>query len=162
MIESLVLTAALATSSPDADRLATVTRPSRHSSMIGVKASTYTGRYFTKAGERFRLCVIARESHGNYAAANPSSSARGAYQFLDRSWRTPLAHMLRDALRQEGVAKRDARRIYRVLVSTPINRWARPMQDMAFFVVLNHDGDRSGARHWYLSGSRCNALGGIA
>lgn len=162
MIDSLLLAAALTTSSPDSDRLAAVTRPSRHSSMIGVKASTYRGRYFTQAGERFRLCVIARESHGHYAAANPSSSARGAYQFLDNSWRESLAYMIRRELRETGTSARDARAVWSVLAANPISRWSRSMQDMAFFLVLNAEGDRSGARHWYLAGSRCNALGGLA
>lgn len=161
MIESLLLTAALIAPSDDA-REAAVTRPSRHSSMIGVRASTYRGDHFTRAGERFRLCVIARESRGNYAAANPSSSARGAYQFLDRSWRVSLAHMIRAELRSEGVSKREARSVFTVLSSNSISRWSRSMQDMAFFLVLNHGRPFSGAKHWYLAGSSCNALGGLA
>ena len=36
----------------------------------------------------FLACVRAHESGGNYSAENPSSTASGAYQFLDSSWRT--------------------------------------------------------------------------
>ena len=35
----------------------------------------------------FLSCVRAHESGGNYAAQNPYSSASGAYQFLDSTWR---------------------------------------------------------------------------
>jgi hypothetical protein len=32
------------------------------------------------------LCIRNRESHGDYQAQNPSSTASGAWQFLDSSW----------------------------------------------------------------------------
>lgn len=35
----------------------------------------------------FLACVRRHESGGNYGAQNPSSSASGAYQFLDSTWR---------------------------------------------------------------------------
>lgn len=35
----------------------------------------------------FLACVRNRESGGNYSAENPTSTASGAYQFLDSSWR---------------------------------------------------------------------------
>jgi hypothetical protein len=36
--------------------------------------------------ESVRLCIIQRESRGNYRAQNRHSSASGAYQFLDGTW----------------------------------------------------------------------------
>ena len=36
----------------------------------------------------FLACVRRHESGGNYQAENPTSTASGAYQFLDSSWRT--------------------------------------------------------------------------
>lgn len=39
----------------------------------------------------FLSCVRAHESGGNYAAKNPGSSASGAYQFIDSTWRTVSA-----------------------------------------------------------------------
>lgn len=39
----------------------------------------------------FLSCVRAHESGGNYAAQNPRSTASGAYQFLDSTWRTVSA-----------------------------------------------------------------------
>ena len=39
----------------------------------------------------FLACVRKHESGGNYQAENPVSTASGAYQFLDSSWRTMSA-----------------------------------------------------------------------
>ena len=39
----------------------------------------------------FLACVRAHESGGNYRAENPISTASGAYQFLDSTWRTMSA-----------------------------------------------------------------------
>jgi len=39
----------------------------------------------------FLACVRAHESGGNYQAKNPNSTASGAYQFLDSTWRTMSA-----------------------------------------------------------------------
>ena len=39
----------------------------------------------------FLACVRRHESGGNYQAKNPSSTASGAYQFLDSTWRTMSA-----------------------------------------------------------------------
>ena len=39
----------------------------------------------------FLACVRRHESGGNYQAKNPTSTASGAYQFLDSTWRTMSA-----------------------------------------------------------------------
>ena len=39
----------------------------------------------------FLACVRQHESGGDYRAENPTSSASGAYQFLDSTWRTVSA-----------------------------------------------------------------------
>lgn len=39
------------------------------------------------SGHWFLSCVRAHESRGDYTAQNPSSTASGAYQFLDSTWR---------------------------------------------------------------------------
>ena len=39
----------------------------------------------------FLACVRRHESGGNYRAENPISTASGAYQFLDSTWRTMSA-----------------------------------------------------------------------
>lgn len=120
------------------------------SDMHGIQASSYHGRFYSPAAERFRLCVIARESRGHYRAANDSGH-HGGYQFNDAAWRVSLTHMMR--------TERDALRTVVIrLRAKPINQWPRYWQDRAFFTALNYQGPFSGWRHWHLAGSRCNAL----
>ena len=105
--------------------------------------------------ERFRQCVAHRESRNNPRAQNKRSSAQGKYQFLDRQWRNGLAHMVTVALKDKGVSVKGLKRELR---STPIKKWDPLLQDVAFAEVLNARGKWSGWKHWYLAGSKCNAL----
>jgi hypothetical protein len=112
-----------------------------------VSPSTYQGKHFDARWESWRRCVVWRESRDNAKAANRSSSARGLYQFLDRSWRTSLTHMLipeHKQRRTEVIALR----------AKPINQWPRYWQDAAFWTVLNKG---TGAKHWAY-GSSCVAV----
>ncbi len=106
-----------------------------------VSDSTYTGKHHNPRWEAWRKCVVWRESRDNPKAANKSSSARGLYQFLDRSWRTSLTHMLMPE-------HRDQRRDVIALRAIPINEWPRYWQDAAFSTVHNWEFDGSGADHW--------------
>ena len=47
--------------------------------MEGYRLSTYTGKYYDKRFEQYRLCVVQRESGGNYDEG--SGGFVGAYQF---------------------------------------------------------------------------------
>ena len=105
--------------------------------------------------ERFRECVAHRESRGNLRAQNRNSSAQGKYQFLDNQWRNGLAYMVTAALKDRGVGVKGLKRELR---STPIKNWGPLLQDVAFAEVLNARGKWSGWKHWYLAGSKCNAL----
>ena len=62
--------------------------------MRGFEPSLYQGKWYDKKWESTRKCIMWRESRFDYRAANKSSSARGAYQFLDSQWRVSLTHML--------------------------------------------------------------------
>jgi hypothetical protein len=110
--------------------------------------------------QAFASCVSARESHGNYKAkrSEAGSSAAGRWQFLDKQWRRGLSYMVAERLRSFGMSTHEAAVIRRHLAATRIDRWAPEYQDAAFLAALNARGPWSGWRHWYLAGSKCNAL----
>jgi len=114
------------------------------SSAIGYAESSYQGEWYSHQWEDERKCIMYHESRYNYKAANKTSSARGAYQFLDRSWRDGLVWMMLD----EGG---DVKEI-KSLRDIPINKWNRYYQDRAFFTAWQH-GD--GKKHWSLQAHRC-------
>ena len=65
----------------------------------------------------FLACVRRHESGGNYQAKNPTSTASGAYQFLDSTWRTMSAragHSGYGSARHAPPAVQDAVAIYTV------------------------------------------------
>lgn len=111
----------------------------------GYEKSLYRGKFYHKDQEKFRWCVMKRESHHNYRAANRVSSARGAYQFLDNHWRDGLVHMMiKDSKKaDDGLHKK-----MRSLFDKPIHKWNRYYQDRAFFTALNYNGKWSGKKHW--------------
>jgi len=110
----------------------------------GYAASLYKGRWYHKKWERSRKCIMHRESKYDYRAANKSSSARGAYQFLDSQWRNGLVWMMLD----EGGNKKEIKSLRK----KPIHHWSRYWQDRAFFTAWRHG---QGKHHWYYPGSRC-------
>ena len=124
----------------------------RPAALIGWQPSADRGMYWQPGQASFRRCVMARESHANYRAENQSSTARGAYQFLDRSWRRGLAFMMSAESRQtgDGLARKAL-----ALRSVEISHWSRYWQDRAFFTALNIRGRWSGAFHWRSSTRSC-------
>jgi len=116
----------------------------------GIRESLYQGKHYQPhRWERFRLCIIHRESRGDYRAANGSSSARGAYQFLDSQWRDSLVWMLLPEHRRDGLADQ-----VRALRKKPIHHWNRYWQDAAFWTVITARPDSW--RHW--KGGSCDRL----
>ena len=110
--------------------------------------------------QAFAACVSHRESHGNYRASRneAGSSAAGRWQFLDKQWRHGLSFMVAERLREFGMSAKAADKVRRELQAKPISQWAPKYQDAAFLAALNARGPWSGWRHWYLAGSKCNAL----
>lgn len=111
----------------------------------GYEKSLYRGKYYRADQEGFRRCVMDRESNFSYRAANGSSSARGAYQFLDNSWRDGLVHMMRSESRKTNDGLRDDAKS---LFNKPIHTWSRYWQDRAWFTAMNYNGAWSGKHHW--------------
>ena len=112
--------------------------------------------------QAFADCVSDRESHGNYKARGSDSTSSGRWQFLDRPWRNGLSYMVAARLRDFGMSGKDSKAVRIRLQATHIAAWEPHYQDAAFVAVLNARGPWSGWKHWYLSGSRCNALVGGA
>ena len=119
---------------------------------LGYQPSLYVGKWHSPKYEEFRKCIMHQESRFNYRAANKSSSARGAYQFLDRSWRIPLTHMMIAEDKKTGGYRTSE---IRALRDKPIHRWSRYWQDRAFWTAFRHG---EGKNHWYIAGGRCNQL----
>lgn len=111
---------------------------------IGYAESLYQGKWYSPQWEDERKCIMYHESRYNYKAANSTSSARGAYQFLDRSWREGLVWMMLD----EGGNKKEIKSLRNI----PINEWNRYYQDRAFFTAWQHG---AGKKHWSLQGRKC-------
>lgn len=110
--------------------------------MRGYEQSLYQGKWYKKKWEDERKCIMRRESRFNYRAANRSSSARGAYQFLDSQWRVSLTHMLMPE-------HRHMKKQVKALRKKPIHKWNRYWQDAAFYTAWRHG---KGAKHWYYKG----------
>jgi len=105
--------------------------------------------------QAYAACVSNRESHGNYRAKGDVSSARGRWQFLDQQWRHGLSFMVAERLVTFGLPKKQAANIRHQMQAKPIDKWTPVLQDVAFAAVITHKG---GYKHWYITGSRCNAL----
>lgn len=98
---------------------------------VGILPSAYRGSYYDARYESFRRCVVNRESHGNYGARNPNSSASGAYQFL-AAWTRTIQKWTGEYV--------------------PIYRMSRYAQDLAFWRAFDHG---RGASNWAGGGYRC-------
>ena len=126
-----------------------VARSNAAQDMKGYEPSLYRGEWYDRRFEDSRKCIMQRESHFNYRAANRSSSARGAYQFLDNSWRDSLVYMMiKESKKNNDGLVKEAKKLF----NKPINEWSRYWQDRAFYTALQHG---RGAKHWYHPGIRC-------
>lgn len=124
-----------------------VQRPSRgvHASVVRDAAT------FPRSIRSWAACVLDRESGGTLdrrtsgqGARNPSSSASGRWQFLDRSWRRGLSFMVRDRLVEHGLPRAQAREVRIWLGKRPISTWPGVYQDIGFLEVVS----RGGKHHW--------------
>ncbi|TEX52118.1 MAG: hypothetical protein B7C55_02120 [Actinomycetales bacterium mxb001] len=116
--------------------------------MKGYRLSTYTGKYYDKSREQYRICVIQRESGGNYD--EPSGPWRGAYQFSDSLAAGALRAMRAEMVEVYGDA---GKRVIDSLEGTLIYTWPRFFQDMAFWTTFNRG---AGASHWAGGSWYCN------
>ena len=117
--------------------------------MNGWERSMYRGIWFDPQAWNERKCIMQRESHFNYRAKNKTSSASGAYQFLDRQWRDGLVWMMLAESKQthDGLNKQ-----IKALRNKPITKWSRYFQDRAFYTAWRFG---KGRHHWFHPGIRC-------
>jgi len=144
MLESLLLAAAVA-AGPE-DRSAPAYPPVV---VVGKKPfdgnSLYRGRFYEPRYERIRQCIRGRESDDKYHAVSRSGKYRGAYQ-MSPALGVGAGWMIQKELRHvHNVPKQTAIRIGRLLRDTPVNKWSRYYQDMAFHLIYDHG---AGAFHW--------------
>ncbi len=120
----------------------------------GYEKSLYRGKYYYKGQESWRKCVMKRESNYRYKAKNRSSSASGAYQFLDNNWRDGLVWMM---IKESKKTDDNLDPYLRDLFDVHITQWNRYFQDRAFFTALNFEGKWAGKKHWNatVSGTGC-------
>ena len=120
----------------------------------GYEKSLYRGKYYYKGQESWRKCVMKRESNYRYKAKNRSSSASGAYQFLDNNWRDGLVWMM---IKESKKTDDNLDPYLRDLFDVHITKWNRYFQDRAFFTALNFEGKWAGKKHWNatVSGTGC-------
>jgi len=139
----------LSTTTATAEKLSSTERKAL---WLGDQPSLYKGEWHSPEHEEFRECVMYQESRFNYRAENKTSSAKGAYQFLDSQWRISLTHMMIPEEKKSG-----GHRIKEIrdLRKDPISKWSRYWQDRAFWVAFRFG---QGKQHWFIAGSRCNAL----
>jgi muramidase (phage lysozyme) len=117
--------------------------------MKGYEPSLYRGKWYDSKWENSRRCIMKRESHFSYRAANKSSTARGAYQFLDSQWRDGLVWMM---LKESKKTNDGLSAEIKTLFDKPIHKWSRYYQDRAFFTAWQHG---QGKHHWYYPGHNC-------
>ncbi len=108
--------------------------------MVGYRLSTYTGKYYDKRFEQYRLCVVQRESGGRYGES--SSGFIGAYQF-SYSLAAGALRAMRPEI--EAVYGRPGLAALDRLEGKPMYTWNRFWQDAAFWTIF--DGGR-GWSHW--------------
>ena len=100
-------------------------RAAANSSLTGIQASAYTGPYFNSGHESTRMCIVGKESGGNYRVVSSNGLWHGAYQFTI------------------GTSNNAAKMMGRSdLVGTPASQWNRAEQDQAFWTTWNHGAGR--------------------
>ena len=160
MILEAALTLALAagpTTTPQTAVPPTVTASPKSPAQHGRRNSTYTGRHYIRAWEAFRQCVAQREGRFTYGVVSADGTYYGTYQFTAALARGAAWEMLPELKQLFG--RKNGRSVTQQLLRTPMNRWARFYQDMAFWTILNVDGRGEGASHW--SGGRFTCTPGM-
>lgn len=139
MLEAIVLTAILTTAP-------TPVMPKDAPIQTGYQPSAYTGDYYREDQEPYRKCVGEREGRFQYWGTGSNGYYESTYQMTDALVRG-AAWMIRPELK-EMFGKEEGKRIGDILLDTPGSKWHRFYMDMAFYTILNYEGEWSGKFHW--------------
>lgn len=140
MIAPLLLAATLAFTPPP------VSVDKNDPGQTGYQPSAYTGQFYDPQQEPYRKCVGQREGRFQYWTTGNNGMYESTYQMTDAliagaSW------MMRPELKRM-FGKNRGKEIGERLLNTPGRKWHRFYMDMAFYTILNWDGDWSGKHHW--------------
>jgi hypothetical protein len=147
MLSSIVLVAALTLAPMNSEQAKAYSPDARD--MKGFEPSLYQGKWFDPGLRKIRKCIMFRESRFDYTARNSTSSAAGAYQFLDKQWRNSLVWMM---LKESNETNDGLQDTVKLLRKKNISTWSRYWQDRAFYTAWRHG---EGKAHWYHSGIKC-------
>lgn len=112
----------------------------------GVRASAYRGRWFDQRDEEYRKCIAQREGRGQYWVTGSNGFYESTYQMTDALVRGAAWEMTPEL---RAMYPERWRLIRNALLDTPGHLWGRFWMDMAFWTILNVDGPREGAAHWF-------------
>ena len=147
MLSSILLAAALTITPVHGEQVRAYSVEAKDT--VGFEASLYRGKWFTPKARHARACIMHRESRNDYTARNTTSSAAGAYQFLDSKWRDSLVWMMLEESNETNDGLTDE---IKALRKMNIAKWSRYFQDRAFYTVWQYG---KGKDHWYHGGIKC-------
>lgn len=115
----------------------------------GASESLYRGKWFVPRHEGRRMCIVNRESNGNYEAVSSRGLYRGAYQ-MSRALAVGATWQMQSEVRRE--MGEEGLKMVQALREIPPNRWNRYWQDRAFWTIWAKG---KGQRHWRGGARNC-------
>lgn len=119
----------------------------------GWMPSAYTGDFYRPEQEQYRKCVAYREGRFQYWTTGSNGRYESTYQMTDALVRGAAWMMRPELKRMFGVKK--GIEISQKLLETQGRRWHRYYMDMAFYTILNWNGNYSGRKHWAAQNGHC-------
>lgn len=155
MIESLLLATVIMTSEKQSVQappppVAAISDPNQ----TGIQESAYKGKYFTASMEPYRKCVAYHEGRHQYWTTGGNGFYESTYQMTD-ALVVGAAWMITPELKKT-YGRDTALKIRDTLMDTRGREWSRYYMDMAFWTVLNWEGQGSGLHHWDAQRHRCH------
>jgi hypothetical protein len=113
----------------------------------------YRGKYWREKQKKYTMCVLRRESNGNWFSTNRGNGYFGGFQFSKPLTRGATWMMLPEL--QHMFGKKNAKALFTELQHIEMHQWSPFYQHMAFATVLNWGHDWRGKFHWKGGRSVC-------